>query len=234
MQRIPAACRFAHSLRRPALFLAKRHASSSVDESELRKFTQQSEHWWRDTSGPFAALHSLNHIRVPLIQQALNELSVPRRDIKSLAGVPLGGCRVLDVGCGGGILSEALARLGANVLGIDAALENVRAALHHRDLDPRLAARLAYEVVTVEDLLTRNNGATLFDAVVSSEVLEHVRNPEAFVTACAGLVRVSGVDVVYLARFMKHIIPHPAAWWRLHRHNNKPHRAVLSRSHSRS
>lgn len=180
--------------------------SPSVDESELRKFAAQSDLWWNDASGPFAALHSLNRVRVPLIRQALFELSEPAPAPPESAGQPLRGFRILDVGCGGGILSEALARLGANVLGIDAAVENVLAAARHSDANPRLAGRLAYEAVTAEVLLERSNVAAPaaltsgasgnYDAVVASEVVEHVRDPGAFIATCAGLVRPGGVLVL--------------------------------------
>ena len=170
---------------------------SSVDASELRKFASQSSLWWRDDSGPFAALHSLNRVRVPLIRQALLELSLPMPQPTQSAGQPLRGFRILDVGCGGGILSEALARLGAGVLGIDAADENVRAATLHRDSNPRLVKLLSYETVTAEKLLLRGVD---FDAVVASEVIEHVRDPQEFVRTCSGLVRVRRV-VSAAARF---------------------------------
>jgi ubiquinone biosynthesis O-methyltransferase len=158
---------------------------SSVDDAELRKFSALSADWWRD-DGPFTALHAMNKVRVPLIRRAILELSAPSR--KSVdAARPLTGIDILDVGCGGGILSEALARLGAQVTGIDAAEESIRAAELHRSVDPTVLANLTYAALTAEDILS--SGAR-FDAVIASEVVEHVNDLPVFLASCAGLVRV--------------------------------------------
>jgi ubiquinone biosynthesis O-methyltransferase len=153
--------------------------STSVDSSELRKFALLSESWWRDDDGPFAALHAMNRVRVPLIRRAVLELTAPQLGATDAAS-PLRGVRILDVGCGGGILSEALARQGASVFGIDAAQENILAAEHHRQLDPTVLSNLQYEAVTAEVVAGRG---AVFDAVVASEVLEHVSDVPLFLGA---------------------------------------------------
>ena len=226
--------------------------NSSIDESELKKFSSQSDQWWCDVEGPFAALHSLNKVRVPLIRQALLELSLPVPAM-DFPGRPLKGFRILDVGCGGGILAEALARQGASVLGIDAASENIQAALRHRENDPRLSSRLSYEAVTAETLLDRleassvggssaGHALTAFDAVIASEVVEHVRDPASFVNTCAGLVRVRACGgegkgqfvcrVCYVAFLMKWpLCPTlwTAAWWIACVDDNQSHGSVVCR-----
>lgn len=99
----------------------------------------------------------------------------------------LAGCSILDVGCGGGILSESLGRLGANVTAIDPSEENVEAAsLHAQKLKLK---NVTYEVNSVENFQTLNP-TTLFDAVTASEVIEHVENPEFFIQTCTNLLKV--------------------------------------------
>ena len=173
----------------------------------------------------------MNAVRVPLIRRALLET---RPATGNAVTAPLSGFSVLDVGCGGGILSEALARLGAQVTGIDASQSNVTAATQHAALDEDLAARLDYRCTTVEALAYEAVPRPLFDAVVCSEVIEHVSNIDTFLTSSAELVRVSrhgGAPILkpctqkyvsYVTRIvptMPSLLPF-AAWRRIHRHNN--------------
>lgn len=102
--------------------------------------------------------------------------------------LPLAGCSILDVGCGGGILSESLARLGASVTAIDPSEENITTATLHAQ--KMKLNNLVYEVNTIENFKPSNSSMQLFDAVTASEVIEHVENPEYFVQMCSGLLKV--------------------------------------------
>ncbi|XP_038049321.1 ubiquinone biosynthesis O-methyltransferase, mitochondrial-like isoform X2 [Patiria miniata] len=164
----------------------RRFLYTTVDEKEVAKFRSLFESWW-DVNGEFQALHSLNDLRVPLIRDGL----VNQFGSQSLvSSQPLTDTVILDVGCGGGILSEPLARLGATVTGIDAASENISVAREHASHDPLLQKRLKYICTTAEELLSNEEGG--FDAVVASEVLEHVSNVESLVATCAQLTKPGG------------------------------------------
>jgi 2-polyprenyl-6-hydroxyphenyl methylase/3-demethylubiquinone-9 3-methyltransferase len=193
----------AHGLR-PAALPRRCHSTApappptSIDPAEVSKFSALAQQWWADpTNGPFAGLHRLNAVRVPLIRRAVANDFLPRRAAAAAAGqaeapsasLPLAGLAILDAGCGGGILSEALARLGASVTGLDASPAGAAAATAHAALDPAVARRTRYLAGTVEALAA--SGAA-FDACVCSEVLEHVAEPEAFVGHLAALTRPGG------------------------------------------
>jgi 2-polyprenyl-6-hydroxyphenyl methylase/3-demethylubiquinone-9 3-methyltransferase len=142
---------------------------ANVDSSELAKFASRAAEWW-DARGAFRTLHDINTLRLDYIA----------------ARVSLPGLRVLDVGCGGGLLAEGLAARGARVVAIDMAPENIEAAKQHAaptlDLD--------YRCVAVEQLAAEAPGE--FDAVTCLEMLEHVPEPEAIVAACATALRPGG------------------------------------------
>ncbi|GLC40181.1 Hexaprenyldihydroxybenzoate methyltransferase, mitochondrial [Pleodorina starrii] len=155
---------------------------ASVDPREAAKFAAVAASWWRTTDGPFAPLHALNPARVRFIRQSLAALM----GLDGEAPEPLAGLRVLDVGCGGGILSEALARLGAEVHGIDVTRENVEVARLHAGTDPRVAARVRYDVISAEDLAA--SGTEPYDVVIASEVLEHVSRPHQLLPVLTSLL----------------------------------------------
>ncbi|GIL50985.1 hypothetical protein Vafri_7061 [Volvox africanus] len=155
---------------------------ASVDPREAAKFAALAASWWRSSDGPFAPLHALNPARVRFIRQSLAVLM--ELDVETPE--PLTGLRVLDVGCGGGILSEALARLGAEVHGIDVTRENVEVARMHARTDPRVAARVRYDVISAEDLAA--SGVVPYDVVIASEVLEHVSRPHQLLPVLAALM----------------------------------------------
>lgn len=161
-------------------------AQTTIDEEEIRHFTALSSLWW-DEGGEFEALHSLNELRIPLIRDALmNQKSLDQYR----ADKPLEGFWILDVGSGGGILSEPLARLGAQVIGLDAAEENIKIAQAHLMHDPAIKDNIKYIHSTVEDIVESQSGK--FDAVIASEVVEHVADVNTFVSSMCQLVRPGG------------------------------------------
>lgn len=143
----------------------------NADQAELAKFSALAHQWW-DLEGEFAALHKINPLRLDWID-----------DIR-----PLKGARVLDVGCGGGILADAMARRGADVLGIDLADKSLKVAQLHA-LEAK-TPRVAYRLVSAEALSEESPAA--FDVVTCMEMLEHVPDPASVVAACARLVRPGG------------------------------------------
>ena len=155
--------------------------AGGADAAELERFAALAERWW-DESGPLAPLHKLNPIRVGYVRDRI--CAQVGRD--PLAERPLAGLSVADVGCGGGLLCEPLARLGASVTGIDLAPASIEAAARHAR-----AAGLAidYRVAAAEQLVAE---ARRFDLVCAMEVVEHVADQEGFLYACAALVRPGG------------------------------------------
>ncbi|MDX1430838.1 MAG: bifunctional 2-polyprenyl-6-hydroxyphenol methylase/3-demethylubiquinol 3-O-methyltransferase UbiG [Gammaproteobacteria bacterium] len=150
--------------------MTERPHAASADPREVAKFQALADSWW-DAQGAFRALHDINPLRLAFVAE-------PR---------PLAGLSVLDVGCGGGILAEAMARAGARVTGIDASEAAIAAAAAHAreqgiDVDYRLA--------TVEEI--DGDAAAGFDVVTCMELLEHVPDPGAVVAACARAVRPGG------------------------------------------
>lgn len=144
--------------------------TNNIDNQELHKFESQAMRWW-DPNGTFKTLHEINPLRVGYIDEQAS----------------LDGKQVLDVGCGGGLLSEAMAKKGASVVGVDAgknAIEVARLHLHESRLT------IDYRVTQVEKLLPEEQDQ--YDVVTCLEMLEHVPDPEAIVAACAKLVRVGG------------------------------------------
>lgn len=145
-------------------------ATQNVDPAELRKFAAMAEHWW-DPAGEMKPLHEINPLRLRYIDERIG----------------LAGKKLLDVGCGGGILAESMARAGARVTGIDMTEEALHAARLHATENGQA---IDYRCVSVEDLAREMPGS--FDAVACMEMLEHVPDPGSIVSACATLVRPGG------------------------------------------
>lgn len=163
-------------------------SSRTIDPDEIAHFSKDSGRWW-DEDGPFAPLHRLNPVRMGFVRgQIAGALGRGEESLK-----PFERLKILDIGCGGGLVCEPLARLGADVTGIDA---DPGAVLCARDHAARAGMAIKYEHMSAEDLLARAGGKGAFDAVLALEIAEHVSDPEAFVACCAGLVKPGGVLIV--------------------------------------
>ncbi len=159
--------------------------SASVDPDEVAKFAALAGEWW-DPAGKFAPLHRLNPARLTFIRDRI--AAHGGRD--PLAERPLTGLRVLDIGCGGGLLCEPLSRLGAQVTGIDAAEQNLAVAADHA---AKAGLDIDYRHTTAEALAA---GGTHFDLVPNMEVVEHVADVKAFLQASAALAAPGGAMVL--------------------------------------
>lgn len=157
----------------------------NVDQREVDQFARQAKAWW-DPRGPFRPLHQIGPTRLKYIRDA----AIRHFGHKEGGLKPLSGLTCLDVGCGGGLIAEPLARLGARVSGIDPAPENIATASHHA-AESRLD--IDYQALTAEDVLARGSQ---FDLVTCLEVIEHVPEPQAFVATLSGLVRPGGMLVM--------------------------------------
>src|SRR5476649_898803 len=158
--------------------------ASSVDSAEVERFSRMAADWW-DPRGPMAPLHKLNPVRLGYIRDKATAHF--GRDPKKLDC--LKDLRMLDIGCGAGILSEPLARLGAQMVGADPAEENIAVAQAHAlesgvDID--------YRATTAEDLAAAGER---FDVVLAMEVVEHVNDVKEFVSTCASMVKPGGLMI---------------------------------------
>ena len=157
-------------------------ASASVDPAELARFERLGAQWW-DPRGPMRPLHKMNPVRVGWIRERIQK-QFPGRD--EAAG-PLAGLRILDIGCGAGLLSEALAELGASVTGVDPSAGNIGIAQRHAEGN---ALTIDYRAETAEQLAAAGES---FDVVCAMEVVEHVVDMPAFVATAASLVAPGGL-----------------------------------------
>ena len=158
---------------------------STVDPVEIEKFRRMAEDWW-DPRGKFRPLHRFNPVRLGFLKERLCRHF--GRDPK--ADRPLAGLRLLDIGCGGGLVAEPLTRLSAEVVGIDATARNVEVARVHA---AEGGLTIDYRHAAAEDLAEAGES---FDAVLALEIVEHVASLDAFVAASARMVRPGGLMVV--------------------------------------
>lgn len=158
----------------------------TVDPAEVEKFSRLAAEWW-DPNGKFRPLHKFNPVRLAFIRDAV----AARFGRDPSAARPLAGLRLLDVGCGGGLVSEPMRRLGAAVVGLDASERNIKvAALHAREsgLD------IDYRAASVESLVA--GGEAPFDVVLNLEAVEHAADPSLFIEKSAALTRPGGLMIV--------------------------------------
>ena len=159
-------------------------SASSVDAAEIAKFSRLSDEWW-DSKGKMAPLHKINPLRLSYIRDAACRKF--ERNVKSLNS--LAGLRMLDIGCGAGLLCEPFARLGAEVIGVDPSATNISVAKLHAE---RAQLSIDYRCTTVEEL----DPLERFDIVLAMEVVEHVVDVGAFLDRCALLLKPGGMMVV--------------------------------------
>jgi 2-polyprenyl-6-hydroxyphenyl methylase / 3-demethylubiquinone-9 3-methyltransferase len=159
-------------------------AGSTVDPAEIAKFSKLSEQWW-DPRGKMAPLHKINPLRLTYIRDAACRKF--DRNAKSLNC--LAGLRILDIGCGAGLLCEPLTRLGAQIVGVDPSASNIAAARMHAE---RGHLSVDYRCTTIEEMDVRER----FDIVLAMEVVEHVSDIGTFLSRCAAILKPGGLMVV--------------------------------------
>ncbi|MBU6459067.1 MAG: bifunctional 2-polyprenyl-6-hydroxyphenol methylase/3-demethylubiquinol 3-O-methyltransferase UbiG [Bradyrhizobium sp.] len=155
----------------------------TVDPAEIAKFSKLSETWW-DPNGKMAPLHKINPLRLSYIRDAACRKF--ERNVKSLSC--LSGLRILDIGCGAGLLCEPFTRLGAQVIGVDPSASNIEAAKLHAD---KGHLSIDYRCTTIEEMDVRER----FDIVLAMEVVEHVADVGAFLSRCAAMLKPGGIMV---------------------------------------
>ena len=155
-----------------------------TNAKEIEKFSKEAENWWNE-AGPFKALHQLNLIRLSFVKHTVcTHFGRPPQ-----VNAPLKDLSILDVGCGGGLVTEPLHRLGATVKGIDPSLENIKIAKEHADT---FLLNIPYEATPIENLSLRNT----VDVIISLEVLEHLDNPKSFLKECYLRLNPGGIIIL--------------------------------------
>jgi 2-polyprenyl-6-hydroxyphenyl methylase/3-demethylubiquinone-9 3-methyltransferase len=157
-------------------------APTTVDAADIERFSRIADEWW-DATGKFAPLHRLNPVRIGYVRDRV----AAHWQREPLSGAPLQGLSLLDIGCGGGLLSEPMSRLGARVTGIDAGARNVGVAALHAQ---KQGLKIEYGHGTAEALAL--SGAQ-FDIVLALEIIEHVADVDLFLKSCSRLVKPGGL-----------------------------------------
>ncbi len=161
-------------------------APSSIDRADVARFSAMATQWW-DPKGEFAPLHRFNPVRLGFIR----ETALKRFGRDGAKRRPFEGLRLLDIGCGGGLLCEPMARLGFTVTGMDASQATIGAAAAHAT---EQGLTIDYRLGTAEEL--RNTMAKQFDLILNMEVIEHVNDPGVFLQDCAALLAPGGMMIV--------------------------------------
>jgi 2-polyprenyl-6-hydroxyphenyl methylase/3-demethylubiquinone-9 3-methyltransferase len=158
---------------------------STIDEAEVARFSRLAAEWW-NPHGKFGVLHKFNPVRMKYIRdEALNRFSRPPASL-----TPFEGLRLLDIGCGGGLLSEPMARMGFDVVAADASEKNIKTASVHAK---EQGLQIDYRHTTAEDLAAAKER---FDVILNMEVIEHVADMNLFLTSCASMLNPGGIMFV--------------------------------------
>ena len=161
-----------------------RQSAPTIDQNEVAQFSRLSSQWW-DERGPMATLHKFNPVRLAYIRdRAAEHFDRDPKRLDSLAGL-----RILDIGCGAGLLCEPFTRLGAQVIGVDPSATNIAAAKLHAD---KAQLSIDYRCTTVEQMDVRER----FDIVLAMEVIEHVSDVGVFLNRCAAMLKPGGLMVI--------------------------------------
>ena len=156
---------------------------TSVNKKEIEKFSKMAEEWW-DPNGKFKPLHKFNPIRIRYIKDnIINHFNLNDKS------KPLNKINILDIGCGGGLLSEPMSRLGANVIGIDASEKNIKIAKMHAKKNN---LKIEYKNTSPENLKTNKK----FDVILNMEIVEHVEDVNFFIKSCSKLLKKNGIMFV--------------------------------------
>ena len=157
---------------------------SSVNKEEIEKFSKIAEEWW-DPLGKFKPLHKFNPIRISYIKENI----IKSLNLKNNKNTPLKKVKILDIGCGGGLLSEPMCRLGAEITGIDASIKNINIAKLHAKKNE---LNIKYLCTTPENLKIKEK----FDVILNMEIVEHVENINFFLNSCSKLLKKNGIMFV--------------------------------------
>ena len=157
--------------------------NNTINKKEIEKFSKIAEEWW-DPHGKFKPLHKFNPIRISYIKESIISSFKLKEKVK-----PLENVKILDIGCGGGLLSEPMSRLGAEVIGIDASDKNIEIAKFHAKKDN---LNIKYLCASPEKLNTN----TKFDVILNMEIVEHVKDVDFFLQSCSKLLRKNGIMFV--------------------------------------
>ena len=158
-------------------------ANNTINKEEIEKFNNMAEEWW-DPEGKFKPLHKFNPIRIEYIKNnILKEFNITKKN------KPLNNLEILDIGCGGGLLSEPMSRLGGNVTGIDASSKNINIAKVHADKNN---LNINYICTSPEKLKSKKK----YDVILNIEVVEHVDDINLFINSCSSLLKKNGIMFV--------------------------------------
>ncbi len=162
---------------------------TTADQKEIDNFAALSDQWW-DQQGPMAALHAFTPVRVDYILASIERFWPTKSRPAANSSQPLTGLNILDIGCGGGMLAEPMARLGGTVTGIDITESATDAATIHAN---QSGLQINYHCCTAEELAYKN---VKFDVIYASEVIEHVNNRHLFIAAIADMLDIGGVVII--------------------------------------